>query len=188
VVSLGYIIPHFIQEEHCIIRGGEYLHFGHMRKSIPIQIPDPIPFTKEGFENLKKEQQELIVSRKDAVTDLSKARAMGDLSENGYYKAAKMKLSSIDNRLARLKYMIRYAKVSDTIKKETIDIGSTFVVNDGKIEKTFILVGGYESNPLEGKISHISPLGKALLGKRKGDTAIFKAPIGEITYIIKEIN
>lgn len=159
-----------------------------MRKTIiAIKQPDPIPFTKEGFENLKKEQQDLTESRKDAVIDLSKARAMGDLSENGYYKAARMKLSSIDHRLAQLKFMIRYAKVSHITSVNSIDIGVTFLINDGKTDKTFTLVGAHEANPKEGKISHVSPLGKALRGRKIGEDVVIAIPAGETRYTIKKI-
>lgn len=144
----------------------------------------PIIFTKEGYEKLLTEQTDLIESRKVAVEDLAKARAMGDLSENGYYKSARAKLSSIDRRFRELKHLIRFGKVKEAAIDGTVDIGSIVVLQTGTIERTFSIVGGYESNPSEGKLSHISPLGSSLIGKRKGDVVNIKTPSGNIAYTI----
>jgi len=77
-------------------------------------------FTKEGYGDIKKEYEELLMKRPAAVADLAKARAMGDLKENGYYKAARMKLNSIDHRLRELKHYIRFARVVETTQSETV--------------------------------------------------------------------
>lgn len=147
----------------------------------------PIFFTQEGYDKLAKEQEELKITRKIAVEDLAKARAMGDLSENGYYKSARAKLSSIDRRIREVKYLLQYGKVKETMFNGTVDIGTTVIVKTGDKEKTFSLVGGYESNPSEGKVSYVSPLGKALMGKRQGETLNIQTPSGTISYTILSV-
>ena len=146
-----------------------------------------IPVTKEGFENLQKELAELQASRPAAVKTLSEARAMGDLSENGLYTAAKARLRSIDSQLFRLDIQIKLADIQDSSSKNEIGIGSKVKVSDGNVVKTFHVVGDYEADPLNGKISQNSPLGKALLGKKIGQSAEFQAPMGTVSYKILSI-
>jgi transcription elongation factor GreA len=144
-------------------------------------------FTQQGFEDLKKEKELLQLSRKEAVLDLKKARDMGDLSENGYYKAAKFKLSSIDRRIRMVHMLLRSTKVAEVVAKDTVDIGCMVTVDDGKEKKTYKMVGGYESNPLEGRLSIISPIGKALQGRKKHEVIQIEAPNGKRTYTIVDL-
>lgn len=147
-----------------------------------------ISFTKEGYENLKKEYENIFNARPDAVKTLSKAREMGDLSENGFYKAAKARLSSIDSNLRRLKILIKNAKVADKPHKEGIvGFGNKVTVNDGKINREFNIVGRYESNPAKDKISDVSPIGRALIGKKVEDVVKVNTPKGEIIYKIIKV-
>lgn len=147
-----------------------------------------IPFTKEGHEKLKKELEDIRNSRPAAVEDLSKARSMGDLSENGYYKAARFKLTGIDRRIREINYILKYAVVTEAQGSDSVQIGSTVILNDGDNDITYSIVGGYESNPLEGKISQISPIGKAILGKKVGEKVSIEIPKGTVSYIIKSIS
>ena len=144
-------------------------------------------FTREGYANIKKEYEELSQKRPMAVEDLSKARALGDLKENGYYKAARMKLSSIDHRLRQLKLFIKYGKVIEAPGNEFVSIGNTVTVSDGKQEKTFTIVGSYEANPSENKLSDRSPIGRALIGKKVSHTTEVVTPSGTLTYTILKI-
>ena len=137
-----------------------------------------IPFTKIGYQNLLNEQKKLLGERPAAVQELQRAREMGDLKENGFYRGAKWKLSGIDRRLKELIYLIKQAKIIS---------GSTFVITDGKEIKSFELVGEFETNPSANKISYKSPVGKALLGKKAGDSVTISIPSGEILYRIIEI-
>lgn len=145
-----------------------------------------IPVTKEGFENLKKEMEDLQKQRPQAVRTLADARGMGDLSENGLYTAAKSRLRSIDNQLFRLDIQIKLADIIES-KEGVVGIDSKVVVTDGTHEKTFHIVGDYEANPLELKISQHSPLGRVLIGRKKGDTVEFTAPKGTISYKILSV-
>lgn len=149
---------------------------------------DTIIFTKLGYEKLLQEKEDLVQQRPSAVEDLAKARAMGDLSENGYYKSARLKLSFLDRQIRHLTYLIKNAQIRQKQATDVVDIESVVTIRDGKIEKTYTLVGGYESNPTKGKISIHSPLGKALMGKRKGDSVTVVAPTATKIYIIKSIS
>jgi len=146
-----------------------------------------IRFTKEGFEDTKLEYETLLKSRPAAVLDLKKARDMGDLSENGYYKAARMKLSSIDHRLFRLKLAIKQAVIIDNPQRTGAGIGKSVSLFDGGKEIVYMIVGDLEANPREGKISLLSPLGRAIEGKQVGEKIEFSSPSGVIKYIIKDI-
>ncbi|HVZ58997.1 MAG TPA: transcription elongation factor GreA [Patescibacteria group bacterium] len=149
---------------------------------------DPIPFTLDGFNKLKEERTRLLSERPEAVMHLKKAREMGDLSENGYYKSSRWKLSQIDSRLRYLNHMLRYGKIIESKKSDSVELGSTVVLFDGSKEVTYQIVGGEESNPSQGSISYKSPLGKALLGKKINEKVQFHAPVGIIVYLIKAIS
>lgn len=144
-------------------------------------------FTREGYEDIKREYEELLTKRPAAVEDLSKARALGDLKENGYYKAARMKLSSIDHRLRQLKLFIKYGKVVQVTGIEYVSIGNTVIVHDGEAERTFFIVGSHEANPRERKLSDKSPIGKALIGKKLGEKVEIETPNGRVFYRIEKI-
>jgi transcription elongation factor GreA len=146
-----------------------------------------IVFTKEGLEKVRREYDDLKAQRPDAVGHLKRARELGDLSENGYYKASRAKLSFIDSRLRHLKHLLDNAKIVEASASDTVEVGKSVTVSDGKNERTFQMVGGFESNPLDGKISHQSPLGKALMGARVGETRVFESPNGQRKFKVIKI-
>ncbi|MCJ7740204.1 transcription elongation factor GreA [Candidatus Microgenomates bacterium] len=143
-----------------------------------------IRFTQEGYQKIEKDILKLQEERKEAVVNLRTAREMGDLSENGAYKAARFELGGIDRQLRRLKYLLRFGTVAQITNKGCIDFGSLVTLSDGKNELTFTLVGEYESNPAQKKLSVSSPIGKAIMGKRTGDTVTVNTPTGTINYTI----
>lgn len=147
-----------------------------------------IPFTADGYQHVLDEKKKLISERPDAVDHLRKAREMGDLSENGYYKASRAKLSFLDARLRHLEKLIRFGKVVQSANTGFIDIGSTVTIFDGQQKKTYTIVGGYESDPSKQTISYMSPIGKALMGKKGGDTVDVKTPTGTRTIQILAIH
>ena len=157
---------------------------------IKISIPAPrrIPFTQEGYDKLLEEKKQLISERPEAVDHLRKAREMGDLSENGYYKASRAKLTSLDSRLRHLEKLIRLGRIVQTAHTGFVDIGCTVTITDGTKESKFTLVGGYESDPVHHTISYISPLGKALMGKKENDFISVNAPKGLVSYTILHIS
>lgn len=145
-------------------------------------------FTKQGLEKVKREYEELILKRKDAVSTLKRAREMGDLSENGLYRAAKFELGNIDRSIRRAKFFLAKGKIAQRAQKGIIGIGSIIIVKDENGERKFNIVGDYESNPSENRISHISPLGKTLLNKKVGETIEIKTPSGKRTYKILNVS
>ena len=147
-----------------------------------------IPFTKSGYDNLKKKLDILLNKRPDAVKTLSRAREMGDLSENGLYKAAKFELSDIDREVRFLKNLIKYGKIIGPSNNNTVQIGHNVEIENEKGKKTYQIVGEYEANPNINKISYKSPIGFSLLGKKVEDKINIKTPTGVLYYLIKNIS
>ncbi len=153
------------------------------------QIPPPkrIPFTKAGYQKILDEKAKLLAERPDAVEHLHKAREMGDLSENGYYKAARARLSGIDGTLRRLERLVRLGRVVETTANDSVGFGNTVTISDGTKTYEYTVVGGYESDPTHNTVSHISPIGKALMYKKVGDEITVVAPKGIKKYTILAI-
>lgn len=154
-----------------------------MKKAVRPQ-PANIRFTKEGYEKLKKEYADLLAQRPHAVSELKKAREMGDLSENGYYKASRQKLNFIDGQIRRAQYALKYAKIIESVGEDVVEIGRTVTITDGKSERVYEIVGDWEADPTNAKISLISPIGKAIANKKVGDEVIIEVPAGKKTYTI----
>lgn len=152
-----------------------------------IIVPARIPFTKEGYQKVLDEKAKLLGERPEAVEHLRKAREMGDLSENGYYKAARARLSFVDAQLRRLERLRRWGVVVESSGSGNVEIGSHVKISEGKKVYEYTVVGGYESDPSQKTISHISPLGKALMGKRQGDEVTVVAPARTAVYTVLEI-
>lgn len=149
--------------------------------------PPSIPFTADGYSDVKKQHEQLLKDRPDAVENLRKAREMGDLSENGYYKAARARLSFLDGRLRHFQRLLKLGRIVQTDSNGTVQIGSVVTIADGKTKRAFTIVGGYESDPAEGKISHLSPIGCAILGKRAGARVTVSTPSGLVEYTITSV-
>lgn len=147
-----------------------------------------IRFTKEGYEKLKQEYNELLEQRPVAIEDLKKARELGDLSENGYYKAARSKLSFLDSRLQMLTMYLKTAVIVDGDNSGLVDIGSVVTLSDGKSRKTYNIVGDLEADPAQGKLSLLSPIGKAIAKRYAGSEIRIETPRGEVTYKIVSVN
>lgn len=147
-----------------------------------------ILFTQQGYQEVLDKKEKLLSERKYAVEDLRKAREMGDLSENGYYKSARMKLSSVDRELRFLTMKIRYGKAIPKSNTDSISINSQVKLNDGEKEYTYTLVGQYEADPEKGLISIFSPLGKLLLGRKVGEKLNLILPSKTVAYTVLTIN
>ncbi len=148
---------------------------------------EPVPFTKDGYEKIVQEQKQLLIDRVDAIGHLQKSRELGDLKENGYYQASRQKVNAIDARLRRIKFLLKYGVILETAGKGVVDIGSNVELDQDGTKITYQIVGGEESNPSEGKISHKSPLGRALLGKKVGEKVTLDVPAGFIHYTLEKI-
>jgi transcription elongation factor GreA len=149
-----------------------------------------IYLTPKGLEELKKELEELVkVTRPEVVRRLSSAREMGDLSENAEYTAARDELSFIDGRIEELEILLKQVVlITDGHHGQIIDLGSQVTVHVKGREENFMLVGEWEADPMEKKISHESPLGKALIGKVVGDEVQVEAPAGTVAYKIVSVS
>lgn len=150
-----------------------------------------IYLTKKGFEDLQKEYDDMLNKKRPEVVErLSSAREMGDLSENAEYTAAREELAFIDGRLEELEELLKQAELiaDGNHKTQAVDLGSQVVVKIGDKKETFTVVGEWEADPVEKKISHESPLGKALLGKSVGDQIEVEAPAGKMIYKIVSIS
>lgn len=148
-----------------------------------------IQLTKEGLGNLKKEYHQLKeVKRPEAVERLQKARGMGDLSENSEYTAARDGLNLIDERIAEIDEILKRAQVvEDNHSNKEVSLGSTVLLQFNGSENNYQIVGEFEANPMQKKLSVTSPLGKALLGKTIGNTVEVEVPAGKVVYEILEI-
>ncbi len=150
-----------------------------------------VQVTKEGFEALEKELNELVdVKRPKLVERLSNARSEGDLSENSDYTNAKEELEFLDGRIAELQHVVKNAEVvsGNGASKGEVALGSKVIVKQNSNEHTFHIVGEWEADPAEKKISHTSPLGQALVGKSKGEKVEVEAPAGKLVYEVLKVH
>lgn len=149
--------------------------------------------TQQGLEELRGELSDLKKAKRPQVLErVSAARAMGDLSENSEYTAAREELSLMDGRIEELEDMLKRTEIineEEAQKTHTlVQLGSSVTVQINGKKEQFDLVGEWEADPHEKKISHESPLGKALLGKTVGEKVEVEAPAGKILYHIVDIN
>jgi len=155
---------------------------------------EAVYLTEEGKRDLEAQLDELVnVGRQALAERLHLAIKQGDLSENADYTAAKEEQGFLEGRILEIKYKLRYAVLIDPNGPGDgrIGLGSEItVVEDGYDDddrETYYLVGPTEADPGKGKISHESPLGKALMGHRKGDTISVAAPAGKIRFRIIKV-
>ena len=146
-------------------------------------------FSEEGLERLKQELQELkITKRHEIAARLEHAKSLGDLSENAEYQEAKEEQSLNESRIAELEEIVRNAVIiKKDVRSDTVQIGSTVSVRSDTGEESYTIVGSEEADPKTGKISNESPLGKAFLGKKAGETVEIKTPGGMFSYTIRGI-
>ncbi len=150
-----------------------------------------ILLTKEGLEELKKEYDELVATKRPAlIARIKNAREQGDLSENSDYEAAREELSFTEGRIAELEQVLHDAKLIIASKKAkgAVDMGSKVTLHVNGKKEEFMVVGEWEADPVEKKISHSSPLGKALMGKKIGEEIEVEAPVGKINYKVLSID
>lgn len=148
-----------------------------------------IQLTQEGYDNLKVELDELLKNKKPAaVSRLSRARSMGDLAENSEYHAAKEELAFVAGRITEVETILKNADVVSSVRTvNKISLGSKVKVTSDKGEEEFEIVGEFEANPIEKKLSSTSPIGLALIGKAVGEKAEVAAPAGNKSYTVVEI-
>ena len=144
--------------------------------------------TKQGKEDLEKELKELIDSRGAVADEIAAARENGDLSENAEYTAAREKQNRVEARIAEIEGILDGAQIIKSDGDGTISLGDHVVVSLNGKESAFDVVGAIEADPANNKISHESPLGKALMGKKVGDEVGITTPKGEKVYKVVSVN
>lgn len=145
--------------------------------------------TKDGLKKLQNEYNELITSkRKEIAEKIASARELGDLSENSAWQQARTEQSFLEGRILELEEIFKNVEIIEKKHSQgVISLGSKVVVHIDGDEEEFHIVGAPEANPKQKKISHESPLGKALVGRKVGDVVEIEAPIGKIKYKIIKI-
>lgn len=149
-----------------------------------------VQMTQQGYDELVAELAELENTKLPAaIQRVASARAHGDLSENAEYHAAREDLSMLEGRLDEVKSILQRAQVVSTNGNGVIGIGTqvTVQVAGKKGTQVFQIVGEWEANPTEKKISEKSPLGQALAGKKVGDEVAIEVPAGQLTYVIQQV-
>ena len=148
----------------------------------------PVYLTAEGLQKLKTELHELVtVDRPRVAARIHEAKLDGDLSENAEYEDAKQEQSFLEGRIATLELQLRNAAVIEKANGDSVGIGSKVVIKGHDDEETFTIVGSAEAAPRDGRISNESPVGVALMGRKKGDKVVVQAPAGPIEYTLVRI-
>ena len=147
--------------------------------------------SQEKFDEMIKELENLkTVRRTEIAKNLEYARALGDLSENAEYQEARDLQAATEERIKKLEELVKNTKIlTDGKKKDEVSFGSKVSIKkDGGDEvHEYTIVGSEEADMRVKKLSHVSPLGAALMGKKKGDTFTFDTPLGKQTYTIEKI-
>lgn len=146
--------------------------------------------TKNGYEKMEKELQGLTSNkRKEVATRIKTAKEFGDLSENSEYADAKDEQAFVEGRISELEHILKNAKIIEETprSKDSVQVGHTVLVELESGEAKFKIVGSYEADPENGLISNESPIGLALLGKKKGDDVEIQVPAGTIRYKVVDI-
>ncbi|MBU1146445.1 transcription elongation factor GreA [Patescibacteria group bacterium] len=146
--------------------------------------------SKEGLERFKQELEDLVnIKRKEIIERIERAKELGDLSENAEYAAAKDEQAFTEGRIIELRDMITRAEViNGDGRVDLVRVGSKVKVKNDDMETEYEIVGVAEADPLTGKISNESPLGRAFLGKKRGDKVQVQVPKGMFTFTILEIS
>ena len=144
----------------------------------------PVYLTAEGLQKIKDELHYLVTTRRREVAQMiAEAKAEGDLSENAGYDEAKTAQGFLEGRVRELEYIINHAQlIEENAHTNVIGIGRTVI-----IEETYTIVGSREADPANGRISNESPMGHALLGKKKGQKVNVKTPGGDVKFEILKI-
>ncbi len=149
----------------------------------------PTYISKDGLEKLRAELDEMVsVRRPEVAGRIHDAKEHGDLSENAEYEDAKNEQAFVEGRIQTVEALIKNATLIDEHhSKDFVQIGSTVTVKGPDGEESFTIVGSTEARPTEGRISNESPVGRALLGRKKGDKITVRVPAGDISYAVLAI-
>ena len=150
---------------------------------------EKIMVTAEGYLDLENELNELKnVRRPQIIQAIKEARALGDLSENADYDAARDEQAQVESRIKELEYKLEHSEIIENKKKNQVSLGSTVVIKyeDGEQDQ-YMIVGSLEADPFNNRISNESPIGTAVLGKKQGDVVSVASPNGSYDVTILKI-
>ena len=148
-----------------------------------------IVLTAQGYLELEQELNELKnVVRPRIIKDLKDARAQGDLSENADYDSARDEQAQVEARIKELEFKLEHSVIAENNEKGVVSVGSTVVIlyDDGE-EDEYKIVGSMEADPFENKVSNESPIGKAVMGHKKGEVVSVVSPNGSYEVTIKDV-
>lgn len=152
---------------------------------------DTIYLTKEGLEDLKNQLDYLKTTKRPEVIEaLKDARALGDLSENAEYDAARAEQAEVEAKIAELEAMMEHVEVISEVNTDKVSVGTTVKINyidDNEVEE-YTIVGSKEADPFNNRISNESPIAKAIIGHKKGDRVSVDSPNGKYDVEIVEIS
>ena len=156
-------------------------------------MAEKMKYTQEGYDELVKEYKFLTTEKREQIKhDLDVARSFGDLSENAEYDEARNEQAKTEARIAELQEMMENAIIVDEAKLDAavISLGSLVKVHDEEFDEDveYSIVGSNEANPMMGKISDLSPIGRALIGKRAGEEVLVTAPGGQVRLTVLEVS
>ncbi len=154
-----------------------------------MDLGEPVLLTSEGLEKLKRDLEETRGKRREAAERMREAAQPGDIEDNPEFEQAKEEVATLDGRIYELEEMIGRAQIIEEHHGGVAEPGSTIEVEDpdGAVE-TWHLVGAVESDPASGRISVESPVGRALLGKRKGDKVSVNVPSGTMEFRVRSVS
>ncbi len=151
-----------------------------------------IVVSQEKFDEMVKELDHLKTTRRTEIAEsLEYARSLGDLSENAEYQEARELQAATEERIRKLEDVVKHARIQqDNKKKDVVSFGSKVLIKKGTSGETheYTLVGSEEADMRERKLSHLSPLGAALMGRKKGDEFTFETPAGKQSYTVEKIS
>jgi transcription elongation factor GreA len=150
----------------------------------------PAYLSKEGLEQIRQELDQLVnVRRSEIAARIHEAKEHGDITENAEYEDAKNEQAFVEGRIQALSALVKNAVVITENHSAThVQIGSTVTIQSKDGKESFTIVGSAEAAPADGRISNESPVGRALLGRKKGDEVTVSVPAGDSKYKILSIN
>lgn len=150
---------------------------------------EAVDLTPEGRARLEEELRELVETRRpQIVRRVADARAEGDLSENFAYHDARQELGVLDGRVQTIQATLRRARVMETVSGDVVGLGSTVTVRDDFGDATYTIVGPVEADVAAGRISMVSPLGAALMGRTAGSEVSFASPAGQRRAVVVAVH
>ena len=149
-----------------------------------------VVLTAEGYLELEAELNDLKSNKRpEVINALKYARSLGDLSENADYDAARNEQAQLESRIKELEYKLEHCEIVDNKDKNVANVGSTIVIEYEPDDcEEFKIVGSLEADPFNNKISNESPIGKAVIGHKAGETIAVESPNGSYNVVLKSVN